>query len=96
MRPGRPEQHYGDAFTCDACGHESYGRVDRSLSRREGMTLAFITGRISERDQPTLRQIADQLGWSSVGTVTHVLSRLMRKGVLARDGRRALTLVGRR
>jgi len=56
------------------------------LTHKQKRVLDFIKERIREDIPPTIREIAQELGFSSTGTVRDYLTALQRKGYLKRTG----------
>ncbi|KAB1647640.1 MULTISPECIES: transcriptional repressor LexA [unclassified Pseudoclavibacter] len=70
------------------------GRGDRSrLSKKQQSILAFITESISDRGYPpSMREIGDAVGLSSLSSVTHQLNQLELAGCIRRDPKRPRAL----
>ena len=70
------------------------GRGDRSrLSKKQQSILAFITESISDRGYPpSMREIGDAVGLSSLSSVTHQLNQLELAGSIRRDPKRPRAL----
>ena len=54
------------------------------LTPKQGKVLNFIRKRIGERLPPTIREIGEELGFKSTGTVRDYLKALMQKGLVRR------------
>ena len=54
------------------------------LTQKQERVLNFIRKRIGERLPPTIREIGEELGFKSTGTVRDYLNALMRKGLVRR------------
>jgi repressor LexA len=54
------------------------------LTPKQEKVLNFIRKRIGERLPPTIREIGEELGFKSTGTVRDYLKALMRKGLVRR------------
>ncbi|MFI0742421.1 LexA family protein [Streptomyces sp. NPDC021100] len=58
------------------------------LSHRQVAILCTIRESIAEHGEaPTIREIADQVGLSSTGTVAYHLDRLEERGLISRERR---------
>lgn len=57
-------------------------KVSRPLTHKQQKVFGFICQRISENMPPTIREIAEELNFSSTGTVRDYLMTLERKGYL--------------
>ncbi|MCD7102286.1 transcriptional repressor LexA [Pseudoclavibacter sp. 13-3] len=70
------------------------GRGDRSrLSAKQQSILAFITESIGDRGYPpSMREIGDAVGLSSLSSVTHQLNQLELAGCIRRDPKRPRAL----
>lgn len=58
--------------------------MTEELTKKQEKVLDFIRQRIREHVPPTIREIAQELGFSSTGTVRDYLSALVKKGYLKR------------
>lgn len=60
-----------------------------TLTEKQQKVLNFIKARIIENMPPTIREIAQELGFSSTGTVRDYLEALEQKGYLKRGTNRS-------
>lgn len=59
----------------------------KPLTDREVALVAYLRTHMAERGYaPTMQEIGDRFGWSSLATVHEHLSRLEAKGVIRREG----------
>lgn len=75
---------------------EAMGEV-RFLTERQGQVLEFIRRSLGDRSvAPTNQEIADEFGYSSLGTVSRLLGTLERKGYIRRalNQTRGIELLG--
>jgi len=59
-------------------------KKDNLLTEKQEKVLNFIRKRIGERHPPTIREIGEELGFKSTGTVRDYLRALIRKGLVRR------------
>lgn len=64
-------------------------RLLKDLTPKQQRVLDFIRQRIHQHLPPTIREIAEELGFSSTGTVRDYLTTLEKKGYLKRTNRRS-------
>jgi len=64
----------------------------KELTLKQKKVLRFIVGRIHENVPPTIREIAQYMGFSSTGTVRDYLSALEKKGYLKRTNNLARSM----
>jgi repressor LexA len=67
--------------------------MTEELTKKQEKVLAFIRQRIREQVPPTIREIAQELGFSSTGTVRDYLSALVKKGYLKRSQNKSRAIV---
>ena len=63
--------------------------MHRQLTHKQERVLEFIRQRVRENLPPTIREIAQELGFSSTGTVRDYLEALEAKGYLKRSAKRS-------
>lgn len=57
------------------------------ITANQSRVLEFVKSIESQGRRPTLRQIADHVGWSSLATAAEVVNALIRMGHLKRRGK---------
>ena len=78
------------------CGISIVMKEKPYLTPKQEKVLNFIRKRVGERLPPTIREIGEELGFKSTGTVRDYLKALMQKGLVRRmnNKSRAIELTG--
>jgi len=63
--------------------------MKKELTKKQGRVLDFIQERVRHNIPPTIREIAQELGFSSTGTVRDYLNALQSKGYLKRTNNKS-------
>jgi repressor LexA len=63
---------------------EKMAKEEAKLTEKQRRVLDFIRKRVGERLPPTIREIGEELGFKSTGTVRDYLKALMQKGLVRR------------